>query len=117
MSESRAQQPEPQVAWKAIEEGADVAAADGEVAAHVSRIVGDSNADVFTGLAVTTHAFGGERFIAAEPVRGIWPGRVEVDLESAAFADLPPHEDVPSVRVRPGGGGFLARLLGRGRRP
>ena len=105
---------EPQVAWKAIEEGADVVAADGEVAAHVSRIVGDSDADVFTGLAVTTHAFGGERFVAAERVQGIWPQRVEVDLPSDAFSDLPRHEDVPSVRVRPGGGGLLARIFRRG---
>jgi hypothetical protein len=108
---------EPQVAWKAIEEGADVVAADGEVAAHVSRIVGDSDADVFTGLAVTVHAFGHERFIPAERVGGIWPRRVEVDLSPAAFGDLPRHEDVPSVRVRPGARGLVGRLFGGRRRP
>ena len=108
---------EPQVAWKAIEEGAEVVADDGEVAAHVSRIVGDSDADVFTGLAVTVHAFGHERFVPAERVGGIWPRRVEVDLPSSAFPDLPRHEDVPSVRVRPGGGGFFDRLFGGRRRP
>ena len=108
---------EPQVAWKAIEEGAEVVAANGEVAGHVSRIVGDSDADVFTGLAITTSTFGGERLVEAEAVRGIWSRRVEVDLAPEAFADLPPHEDVPSVRVRPGGRGFLGRLFGGGRRP
>jgi hypothetical protein len=107
---------EPQVAWKAIEEGADVVATDGEVHGRVSRVVGDSNADVFTGLAITTSAFGGERFVEAERVRGIWSRRVEVDLAPEAFADLPPHEEVPSVRVRPGGGGFFARLFRRGPR-
>lgn len=105
---------EPQVAWKAIEEGADVVASNGEVAAHVTRIVGDSDADVFTGLAVNTSTFGGERLIEAERVRGIWSRRVEVDLPPEAFDDLPPHEDVPSVRVRPGGGGILGRLFRRG---
>lgn len=104
----------PQVAWKAIEEDAQVFSSEGEAVARVSRVVGDPTADVFTGLAVFVGAFGGERFIPAERVRGIWPDRVDVDLTKAQIEDLPKYEDVPSVRWRPGAlGGIFSRLFGR----
>jgi hypothetical protein len=106
----------PQVAWKAIEEDAEVVASNGERAGRVSRIVGDHDADVFTGLAIFVHAFAGERFVAAERVRGIWPDRVQLDLTHEQIEQLPKHEDVPTVRWRPGAlGGIFSRLLGRRR--
>jgi hypothetical protein len=107
----------PQVAWKAIEENAEVVASNGERAGRVSRIVGDHDADVFTGLAILVDAFGGERFVAAERVRRIWPDRVELDLTDAEIEHLPKHEDTPTVRWRPGAlGGVFSRLLGGRRR-
>jgi hypothetical protein len=107
----------PQVAWKAIEEDAEVVSSDGESSGRVSRTVGDSTADVFTGLAIVTDTFGGERFVDAERVTGIWPDRVELDLTAAEIAELPKHEDAPTVRWQPPtrGGGFLRRLFGGGR--
>jgi hypothetical protein len=107
----------PQVAWTAIEEDAEVVASDGAAAGRVSRVVGDYDADVFTGLAIAVHAFGGERFVAAERVRGIWPNRVELDLTQTEIEHLPKHEDAPTVRWRPGAlGGIFSRLLGGRRR-
>ena len=109
---------EPQVSWKAIEEDAQVFSSEGRAAGRVSRIVGDHEADVFTGLAIFVDAFGAERFVAAERVRGIWPDRVELSLTEDEIEGLPEHEDVPTVRWRPGAfGGIFSRLLGRGRRP
>ena len=106
----------PQVSWKAIEEDANVFSSEGERVARVSRIVGDPNADVFTGLAILVDAFGGERFLAAERVRGIWPDRVDVDLPAAEFESLPRHHDTPTVRWQPGAlGGIFSRLFGRRR--
>jgi hypothetical protein len=107
----------PQVAWKAIEEEAELFSAEGEPAGRVSRVVGDPTADVFTGLAVTVSAFGGERFIAAERITGIWPDRVEVSLPRAEIEALPRYEDAPVVRWRPGAlGGIFSRLFGGRRR-
>jgi hypothetical protein len=106
----------PQVSWKAIEEDANVFSSEGERVGRVSRIVGDPSADVFTGLAILVDTFGGERFVAAERVRGIWPDRIDVDLGSADFEKLPKHQDTPSVRWRPGPlGGIFSRLFGRRR--
>ena len=108
----------PQVAWKAIEEDAEVVSREGDSVGRVSRTVGDSTADVFTGLAIVVDTFGGERFVEAERVTGIWADRVEVDLTAAEIGELPKHEDVPSVRWRPGAlGGIFSRLLGGRRRP
>jgi hypothetical protein len=107
----------PQVAWKAIEEDAEVLSSDGESAGRVSRIVGDHTADVFTGLAIFVGTFGAERYVPAERVTGIWPDRVQVALTAAEIEELPKHEDVPSVRWRPGAlGGVFSRLLGGRRR-
>ena len=106
----------PQVSWKAIEADAEVVARDGGPAARVSRVVGDPTADVFTGLAILVDSFGGERFLAAERVRAIWPDRIEVDLSADDVRGLPRHEDTPSVRWQPGAlGGIFSRLLGGGR--
>lgn len=105
---------EPQVAWTAIEEGAEVVGSDGAVGGHVTRAVGDPDADVFTGLAFKTGSLGKERYIEAERVRAIWPQRVVVDLGADALDDLPEYEDVPVVRVRPDDGGFFRRLFGGG---
>ncbi len=104
---------QPQVAWKAIEENARVFSSEGEAVATVSRVVGDSDADVFTGLALTVGTFGGEQFAPAERVRGIWPDRVDLDLTKAEIEALPKHEDAPAVRWRPAGGGILSRIFRR----
>ncbi|MDQ3865557.1 MAG: hypothetical protein M3304_01825 [Actinomycetota bacterium] len=107
----------PQVSWKAIEEDADLLSADGTRAGRVSRVVGDPEADVFTGLAVLVETFRGERFVAAERVVGIWPEQVRVSLTQEEIEALPKYEDVPVVRWRPGAlGGVFSRLFGGRRR-
>lgn len=107
---------EPQVAWKAIEADADVVSIEGESTGKVSRVVGDPTADVFTGLAIFVGTFGGERFVAAERVTGIWPDRVQIDLSASAIENLPNYEDTPTVRWRPGPlGGIFSRIFGRRR--
>ncbi len=102
-----------EVSWKAIEENADVVSSAGERIGKVTRTVGDADADIFTGLAISVHALGSERFVPSERVRAIWPGRVEVDV--ANVEHLPDHEETPTVRWRPRRGvrGLLRRFLGR----
>ena len=104
---------EPQVSWKVIEPGAQVDSADGEKSATVSRVVGDADADVFTGLAIKVGILSGERLVPSERVQGIWPDRVEVDLTKADMEALPKYEDEPVVRIEPKEPGFWARLFGK----
>lgn len=106
----------PQVSWKAIEANAEVLAEEDEPAGHVSRVVGDPDADVFSGLAVVPHALAGERFVAAERVIAIWEDRVKVDLTRETLEALPEYEEAPVVRWDPGRRGLLRRLFRRGPR-
>ena len=105
----------PQIAWKAIEAGTPVLSAEGERVGKVSKVVGDPDADVFTGLAVSTGTFARDRLVPSERVRGIWPDRIELDLPAARLERLPEYEETPTVRWRPDGGpgAFLRRLFGR----
>ena len=97
----------------AIEEGAEVFSVEAEAVGRVSRVVGDAEADVFTGLAIRLSALGSERFVPSERVTGIWPDRVDVDVSSAAVEQLPEYQDAPAVRWQLENGGFFRRLFGR----
>lgn len=104
---------EPQVSWKVVEAGADVISSDGEKAGTVSRVVGDPDADVFTGLAVRVGILSGERLAPSERVTGIWADQVTVDLTKTELEALPAYEEAPVVRLEPEQPGFFARLFGR----
>ena len=97
----------PEVAWKAIEEGAEVFSAEAESVGRVSRVVGDADADVFTGLTIKLSPLGSERFIASERVTGIWPDRVDVDLPRDAVEELGDYEETPAVRWQPESGAYV----------
>lgn len=103
----------PQVSWKAIEVDAALVASDGAEVGKVTRIVGDRDADVFTGLAVSLGLLKGEQMVDSERVTGIWPDRVETDLDPAALDSLPEFEDEPVVRWTPGRRSFFDRLFRR----
>jgi sporulation protein YlmC with PRC-barrel domain len=104
-----------EIAWTAIEASTSVFSSEGEQIGHVSKVVGDAEADVFTGLAVSIGALSADRFVASERVRAIYVDRIDVDLTKAEIERLPDHEDAPVVQWRPGGGvrGFFERLFGR----
>jgi uncharacterized protein YrrD len=105
---------EPEVSWKALEPGAEVVSSDGEPVGNVSRVVGDAEADVFTGIAVKAGVLGGERLVPSERIRGIWPDRIEIDLSKSDIESLPPYEDTPVVRWTPDEStGFFSRLFRR----
>ena len=108
--------PGPEVSWKAIEEDAEVVSADGEVVGRVSRVVGDPDADIFTGLAVDVAILGADRFVPSERVKTIRPGSVELAIAAAEVERLPEHEETPTVQWRPGRRSVfstLRRFLGR----
>jgi hypothetical protein len=59
----------------AIEADAPVFSSEGEAVGTVESVVGDPDADVFTGLAVSIDVLGPARLVPSEHVRGIWPDR------------------------------------------
>ena len=98
-----AQEPEPQVSWKAIERDAAVVGADGAEIARVVEIAGDRTADIFSGLVVKLGVLDTKRSFPAEHVVGIWPQRVQVDLTAEEVEALPPYEE-PVVERLPAEG-------------
>jgi sporulation protein YlmC with PRC-barrel domain len=103
---------EPQVAWKAVEEGAVVLASDGEEIGTVSEIAGDAEADIFSGLVVSTSRLGEDRFLPAERVTGIWPRRVETSVSTAESEQLEKYRAAIEEHWEPSDD-FLTRLLRR----
>jgi len=84
---------EPQVAWIACEPGATVLAADGSDIGQLKQVAGDETRDIFDGLVVSHGKLEGDRYIAAERVKGIWPNRVQTDLTPQEAETLAPYQE------------------------
>jgi hypothetical protein len=77
------------VAWKVVEQGWDVVASDGTRVGAVDQVLGDPEADIFDGLAVTEGLLKPTRYVASEQVGAILEGEIHLDLDTAAFRRLP----------------------------
>jgi hypothetical protein len=97
------------VSWKAIQHGWEVRSSDGERVGVVFLVVGDENADIFDGLAITHH--GGFAFhnyadrphyVEAERVGEIDDsGRVSLLLTAEDARRLPLHDAPESAVIEP----------------
>ena len=89
------------VSWLVIEKGWEVVAADGSALGSVHELVGDTGKDIFNGLAVSPGLLRGSRYVPAERVRGIFEGRIELELTREEFHALGEHEAQPvSAEIR-----------------
>ncbi|HVF52768.1 MAG TPA: PRC-barrel domain-containing protein [Actinomycetota bacterium] len=80
------------IAWLALAEGTVVVSADGVEIGRVSEIVGDTAADIFSGITLRSGLFAEERFVPAERVARITPAAVHLDVGEAETADLQVYE-------------------------
>jgi hypothetical protein len=91
---------EQQVSWLVIEPGWAVVAADGSTVGYVQEVVGDDDADVFDGLALSTSLFDDLKYVPSEKVGRIFDRRVELLVASTdvreleAFLEPPPSLDI-----------------------
>jgi hypothetical protein len=76
------------VSWLMIEPGWRVVAADGSEVGRVEEVTGDSNADIFDGLAIAFSAIGDQHYVPAEQVGAITEGTVQLKLDRAAIENL-----------------------------
>jgi uncharacterized protein YrrD len=84
------------VSWLMIEPGWKVKAADGKDVGKVIEVVGDSEDDIFNGLAISIGFFAKARYVPAERVTTIVEGEVHVDLPSKAVRGLDDFERPPA---------------------
>jgi hypothetical protein len=103
--------------WLTIERGWTVVVADGTEVGKVHEIVGDSIADIFDGLTVKTATLAAPRYVPAERVGEITPGRVELTLSSAEVEQLGEYEPPgPEERILPETASWTERIAGFFRR-
>jgi hypothetical protein len=79
--------PDP-VSWLLIEPGWRVLDADGKDVGRVEAVTGDSNADIFDGIAFASAAIARPRYVPAEQVAAIEEGVVRLDVAKAAIGAL-----------------------------
>ena len=98
------------VAWTMIESGWNVVASDGEDVGHVDEVTGDSTADIFNGLAISSGPLGKPRYVPAEQVTRIVEGRVELALTSDEAKRLGTYDEPPeSAQILPEKASMLER--------
>src|SRR5437868_1000891 len=90
------------VSWLMIEPGWTVVDADGNDVGRVEEVTGDSTHDIFNGLAVSGGVFGRPRYVPAEQVTSISPGRVQIATSLDRldeYREPPPAEELSSERA------------------
>lgn len=88
------------VSWLMIEKGWRVVASDGSELGHVDEIAGDSDADIFDGLAVDPSIFEGPRYVIADQVGQITQGVVQLKIGRDEFERLESFsEPPPSIEI------------------
>lgn len=99
------------VSWLLIEPGWQVTDANGEEIGRVEAVTGDSNADIFDGLAIATGVLAQPKYVPAEQVGAITSGTVQLKLERSAFDALGEYEEpADSVEIEGGKSSIGARL-------
>jgi hypothetical protein len=83
------------VAWLVIETGWEVVGSDGERLGEVKEVIGDTNADIFDGLSVSTGLLKQPKYVPSERVGEIVEGRVSLDLAKDDFERLDEYDEPP----------------------
>jgi uncharacterized protein YrrD len=83
------------VSWFVIEPGWRVVASDGAEVGQVAEVVGDTEDDIFNGLAVSSGLLGRPKYVPAERVAEIVEGEVRLDVAAKAIEHLDDHEQQP----------------------
>lgn len=110
------------VSWLMIEPGWRVDASDGTEVGRIEEVTGDSNVDIFDGLAISFSALGKQHYVPAEQVDSIVEGTVKLKLDRAAIEQLgtfeePAEEEQIEPEKAPLGTRLEQRELGSNPRP
>ena len=84
------------VSWMVVEPGWKVVTADDEDVGRVDEVVGDLEADIFTGLKILTGLLGKPKYVPSEQVGVITEGSVRLKLTHAEAERLADWADVPA---------------------
>jgi hypothetical protein len=108
---SEGSSPADPVSWLQIEQGWNVVASDELVVGTVAQVEGDKQDDIFDGLAVESGKPRVIRYLPAEQVGMIYPGRVTLKITAASAADLELfHAPPPETKWTPGKAPLATRV-------
>ena len=85
------------VSWMVVEPGWKVVASDDKDVGRVDEVVGDLNADIFTGLKVLTGLLARPKYVPSEQVEEITEGSVRLKLTHQEAERLTDWDDVPAA--------------------
>ena len=86
------------IAYEVLDEGVAVFASGGETVGTVAHVIAAPAEDIFHGVVVRTA--GGERFIEAADIAALHERGVDLNIDTAAVAELPaPEGGAPAWRV------------------
>jgi hypothetical protein len=86
---------EDPVSWLMIEPGWKVLDAAGSEVGRVEELVGDTEVDIFNGLAISTGLLTGQRYVPAEEVGAITEGHVQLQLSEDEVKSLRSYDRPP----------------------
>jgi hypothetical protein len=87
------------VSWLLIRPGWGVRSSDGEDVGTVDAVTGDSEKDIFDGLAVGGGLFSPPRYVTAAQVAAIAEGTVTLSIPAADVERLPHYDAEPSAAI------------------
>jgi hypothetical protein len=83
------------VSWLLVEAGWKVVDSEGKDVGRVEEIVGDSNADIFSGLSVSIGLLKGHRYVPSEEVGRMTEGEIHLKLTRDQLESLDSYEQPP----------------------
>jgi hypothetical protein len=84
------------VSWKIAERGWSVVANDGKEVGKLDQVLGDTEADIFDGLAVSAGTvLDRPLYVPSEKVGAIEEGTVHLGIDSEEYKQLSPYEPPP----------------------
>ena len=98
------------VAWKVIERGWAVFDSAGERVGTIDQIVGDTEADIFDGVAIDDSVFGPKKYVPSEDVERIEDGAVYLNIPGDRIATLEDMRAAPEEAILPESSSWYQRL-------
>ena len=103
------------VSWFVIEPGWKVVDAAGNEIGKVESVVGDSEEDIFNGLAVSTGLLEGTRYVPSERVQEITEGQVQLSMTADELEQMDEYEEPPaSLEIEGEKASLFNRIFRRG---
>lgn len=90
------------VSWLLIRRGWEVVGSDGAVVGRIGAVRGEPVKDIFNGVIVRASS-APPRYLPADRIARIVPGRVEIELSAEEFQSVPPEKKrplAPSISIR-----------------